>query len=385
MGAPILDPMKEPVHGPVLGPASWTRDSVGHPDQFALVLGDQERAELVGEVIRLGSDARGVAPHLSPPPPPAPHASHLGQRFGFVLPRLDALLERAQREVQSGRGLALLRGLPIDGLTLAQFTLAVWAVGSRFGHALSQNAQGEQITQVIDASSIEETPRMYRSKLELRLHNDITAMISLACWQPSMEGGLSYLASAGAIHNEILERAPHFLAPLYRGFHYHRLGEEGQGEAPVTPYRMPVFVVRSGQLSCRYQRAGIAAGHRALGVPLTDIEIEAMDMFDAVAKAPHNRLAFPLERGDMVVINNYAVLHARTGFTEYPEPEKRRLLVRLWLDRDGFRDVPPELNLFAANGIPPQPGRACTFDFKALYASDPRATGGVPKLEDALS
>ena len=385
MGEPIIGLMKEPMHGPVLGPTSWTRDSVGHPDQFALVLGDQERAELAGEVIRLGSDARGAAPPAPPSPSSTPHASHPWQRADFVLPRLDALLERAQREVQSGCGLALLRGLPLAGLTLAQFTLAVWAVGSRFGHALSQNAQGEQITQVIDASSIEETPRMYRSKLELRLHNDITAMISLACWQPSKEGGLSYLASAGAIHNEILERAPHLLAPLYRGFHHHRLGEEGAGEAPVTPYRMPVFVVRSGQLSCRYQRAGIAAGHRALGVPLTDIEIEAMDMFDAVAKAPHNRLTFPLERGDMVVINNYAVLHARTGFTEFPEPEKRRLLVRLWLDREGFRDVPPEMNLFKANGIPPQPGRTCSFDFKALYASDPRATGGVPKLEDAVN
>ena len=33
------------------------------------------------------------------------------------------------------------------------------------------------------------------------------------------------------------------------------------------------------------------------------------------------------------------------------------------------------------NGVPPQAGRECTFDFKALYADDPRASGGVPKLE----
>ena len=356
----------------ILGAMSWTRANIGTADSFAIQLNADERAELSTAVARIEAQGKLNEPHTL-------------TRADFVLPQFEVKLAHAYADVQAGRGLALLRGLPVDGLTLAQFTAAVWAVGTRFGHALSQNAQGQMVSQVIDATSQDATLRMYRSNLELRLHNDITAMISLACWQPSMAGGLSYLASAGAIHNEIFERAPHLLAPLYRGFHHHRLGEEGEGEAPVTPYRMPVFTVQSGQLSCRYQRAGIAAGHRALDVPLTDLEIEAMDLFDVVAKAPQNRLAFPLERGDMVVINNYAVLHARTGFTEFPEAQKRRLLVRLWLDREGFRDVPPEMNLFASNGIPPQPGRACTFDFKALYASDPRATGGVPKLEDALN
>jgi hypothetical protein len=113
---------------------------------------------------------------------------------------------------------------------------------------------------------------------------------------------------------------------------------------------------------------------------LTELELQAMDMFDEVARAPENRVAFSLERGHMVVINNYAVLHARTKFVEHTEPERRRRLVRLWLDADGFRDVPREFNLFATNGVPPQPGRACTFDFKKLYSDDPRATGGMPAL-----
>ncbi len=380
---------------------SWTHASVGAPEQFSIALSADERTELAlaatAALTRLERNHESAAALGRTGESAAATAVSGLTRADFSLPRLDAKLAHAFAEVQSGRGLALLRGLPVEGLTQEQFTAAVWAIGTRFGHALSQNAQGQMISQVIDATSEDATPRMYRSNLELRLHNDITAMISLACWQPSLAGGLSYLASAGAIHNEMLERAPHLLEPLYRGFHHHRLGEEGEGEAPVTPYRMPVFTLGGGstganataraepQLSCRYQRAGIAAGHSALGVPLTDLEIEALDLFDAVAKAPHNRLVFPLERGDMVVINNYAVLHARTGFTEYPEPEKRRLLVRLWLDAEGFRDVPPEMNLFKTNGIPPQPGRACTFDFKALYARDPRATGGVPKLEDATT
>ena len=290
------------------------------------------------------------------------------------------LLAKAYDAVRAGRGFVLLRGLPLDD-GFDAFAAAVWGIGTRFGTALSQNAQGEMIGHVIDASQQDATPRMYRSNLELRLHNDMTAMLSLACWHKSAAGGATFLASAVTIHDEIKRRAPELLPMLYRGFHYHRLGEEAEGQEPVSPFRMPVFAIVDGQLSCRYQRAGIAAGHRAANVPLTDIELKALDMFDEVAKAPENRLAFYLERGDMLVVNNYTMLHARTKFAEFAEPERRRHLVRLWLDAPDFRAVPPELHLFGVNGVPPQPGRSCTFDFRKLYGDDPRATGGVPDAQ----
>jgi hypothetical protein len=286
----------------------------------------------------------------------------------------------AYAEVKDGRGFAVIRGLPLDG-TLEEFVEAVQEVGSHFGEPLSQNAQGERVGHVVDASSVDPTPRMYRSNLELRPHNDITAMISLACWHKSQSGGASVVVSAVTVHDEIRRRAPQLLAPLYRGYHYHRLGEQGPDEETSTPYRTPVFANRRGQISCRYQRMGIAAGHRERGVPLTDEDVAAFNLFDEVAKAPENRLSFFLERGDMIVINNYTVMHARTQFQNFPEPERQRRLVRLWLDRDGFRDVPPEFRLFpAANGVPRQEGASCTYDFKKLYTEDPVGTGGVPKI-----
>ncbi len=183
------------------------------------------------------------------------------------------------------------------------------------------------------------------------------------------------------MHDAIRSRAPRLLEPLYRGYHYHRLGEQGPDDEPATPYRVPVFSARNGQLSCRYQRAGIAAGHRERGVPLAAEDIEAFNLFDEIASAPENCLRFYLERGEMVVLNNYTVMHARTEFRNFPEPERQRRLVRLWLDRDGFRDVPKEFNLFKVNGVPRQPGAACTYDFKKLYADDPVGTGGIPKLQ----
>jgi len=346
---------------------AWRRDSFKSPQDYIVEFNDADRNEVLAAVDAVHRKGRLTPAHALGP-----------EEFRFK--RLAERLRRAYDEVRSGYGFIVLRGLPVDGVTLDEFIAAVWGVGTHFGHPLSQNAQGELIGHVIDATSQEQTPRMFRSNLELRLHTDVTAMISLACWHKSESGGASFLASGITIHDEIQRRAPHLMAPLYNGFYYHRLGEEGEGEETATPYRMPVFTNRNGQISCRYQRAGLAAGHRERNVPLTDLEIEALDMFDEVARAPEHRLAFNLERGDMVVVNNYTVLHARTKFTEYAEPEKRRHLIRLWLDAPDFRDVPREFNLFAVNGVPKQEGRSCTFDFKKLYSDDPRATGGVPSI-----
>ena len=350
------------------GTEAWRRDTFAGTTDYAVNLTQPDRAEILAALAALRAEGR-----LAP--------AHALLRTDFPFGALGERLRRAHDEVRSGRGFVLLRGLPFDGLAVEDFIAAVWGAGTWFGEPLSQNAQGELIGHVLDASSEDATPRMYRSNLELRLHTDWTAMIALACWHMAQSGGASFLTSAVTVHDEIERRAPELLEPLYRGFHHHRLGEEGPGEEPVTPYRIPVFAMRGGKVSCRYQRSGIAAGHRALGVALTERELAAMDLFDELARAPEHRLAFLLERGDMLVINNYTVMHARTRFVENPEPARRRHVVRLWLDAEGFRDVPREVNLFAVNGVPRQEGRSCTFDFKQLYIDDPRATGGLPDAQ----
>jgi len=116
-------------------------------------------------------------------------------------------------------------------------------------------------------------------------------MISLACWHKSASGGASIIVSGVTVHDAIRERAPQLLEPLYRGYHYHASAKR-TGEEPATPYRTPVFANRNGQLSCRYQRSGIAAGQRERGVPLDERDLSALNLFDQVAADPGNRLAF---------------------------------------------------------------------------------------------
>jgi hypothetical protein len=334
--------------------AAWKAGSFHSASAYSIELTAEEQDAIRAAIasIEVGKQMRPV---------------HRLKAEGFYFGRLEPKLQCAYEEVRSGRGFVLIRNIPHEGWSLVQYRAAVWGIGTRFGYALSQNAQGELISDVVDATNEDATPRMYRSNLELGLHNDPTAMLALACWNPAQRGGVSVFASALTIYGEIRKCAPHLLPHLHRGFHYHRLGEEGPDEEPVTPYRVPVFAVCRGQVSCRNTRAGYIAGHHELSIPINDDELEAIDLFDKIARRPENQLPINLERGDMVVINNYTVLHARTAFEDYADPERKRLLLRLWLDAEGFRDVPKEFNLFKTNGVPYQPGRKCTYDFKKLF------------------
>jgi len=57
----------------------------------------------------------------------------------------------------------------------------------------------------------------------------------------------------------------------------------------------------------------------------------ALDVLDELLSRRDLRVEFDLKPGDMYFINNRWVLHNRTAFEDHPEPERRRHLVRLWL------------------------------------------------------
>src|SRR5438132_339056 len=186
---------------------AWKASSFKNPADYLVELTSGDRGEMRAALESLERSGR-----LSP--------VHALTKADFRFHGLRKKLERGYAEVRSGKGFVVLRGLPFEGLSLEQFTACAWGVGLSFGRALSQNAQGELVTSVIDATAEDATPRMYRSNLELRPHSDITAMILLACWNKSQSGGASIIVSGVSVHDAIRERAPELLEPLYRGFHY---------------------------------------------------------------------------------------------------------------------------------------------------------------------
>ena len=47
-----------------------------------------------------------------------------------------------------------------------------------------------------------------------------------------------------------------------------------------------------------------------------------------------------LEAGDMQFVHNHTLLHDRTAFEDWAEPERKRHLLRLWLSSPEARPLP---------------------------------------------
>ncbi len=81
----------------------------------------------------------------------------------------------------------------------------------------------------------------------------------------------------------------------------------------------------------RYSLPRILKGHEKSRVPLTIIEKETLDLFESVIQREELAVTFRLEVGDILLVNNQILIHGRTSFEDYFEPERKRQLVRMWL------------------------------------------------------
>ncbi len=206
--------------------------------------------------------------------------------------------------------------------------------------------------------------RAYRNSVELTPHTDACDIIGMLCLRPAVSGGLSGYCSALAIYNEIAANHPEHLETLYRGWPFHRFGEQAADEQPITPYRVPAFAWQDGTLSCRHLRAYVEMAAKETGVPLPDSDVAALDCMDELACREDLLFETLLEPGEATFINNYTVLHTRTGFED--DEAKRRHLLRLWLAVDEPRAMPEEIRAYAGRGIAPGTGRTSYYTGESL-------------------
>jgi len=279
----------------------------------------------------------------------------------FRHPSLDADFAEILEELMFGRGVIVFRGLPADRLDADDIAKMYWGIGTHFGVALSQSALGDVLGHVVDLTKPgeEEIARGYTTARSLRLHTDIAQVVALLCYRPAAAGGVSLIANAFAIHNQIAAENPEYLPILYRGFHYHRRGAQAPTTEPITPHRIPVFSKQDGHLSIFYVREILQSAVEESGIPLSADELAALDTFDACAREQSCR--FRLERGDALFMNNRTTLHARTKFENGEAGQDRRHLMRLWLDVPNKRPEVKELQIYenegGRGGIDGQEGR----------------------------
>ncbi len=331
--------MSESLRRPLAGPAVWRGTELAASGDWSWPLTADEIEDIdaaLGAVRKRGLAWRDV------------------RRQDFPLTGFAERLAAVAHELEHGRGMVRLRGLPADRYSEADLRHIFWGVGTHLGTAVYQNASGEILGEVRDEvralGAVREAAGVYgdgslpkssrakaRSNALLRFHTDRADVIGLLCVRPAKAGGISRMVSAVALHNEILARRPDLHAVLCGDYWRSRQGEEANGA--TRAYALPVFAVRDGHFTSHYSRTFIEAAEHVPGVPrLSAAQVEAMDLIAEVAD--ELCLEAPFEPGDLQFLNNHVVYHARSAYADDGAPGCDRLLFRLWLAMPNSRPLP---------------------------------------------
>ncbi|HEY3000637.1 MAG TPA: TauD/TfdA family dioxygenase [Acidimicrobiales bacterium] len=252
----------------------------------------------------------------------------------FPLPTLGPELDAVTRELIDGRGMVLIRGLPVERYGKDRASAIYWGVGMHLGQPWPQNAKGHLLGDVTDQGKAVGDPTSRGNEIggvALPFHSDGSDLVGLFCLDAGAEGGDSLVANAVTIHNDLVRDDPATAALLYEAFPYDLRGEQAPGSR--SWYTMPVFTRCDERLFVRYIRPYIESSRRHPDAPRPTPEARAaLDRLDAMCADPQYRVAMGMQAGDMQFINNYHVLHGRDAYEDDRAGGRVRHLKRLWLE-----------------------------------------------------
>jgi len=311
----------------VSGPSAWYGPDLRKRADWIRPFSMAELAELdaaINAFKRSGAPLAGISP------------------ASFPLPTLGGVLAGVLEELLEGRGFAMLRGFPVERYAREEQAIAYLGLGSWLGSARSQNAKGHLLGHVKDLGLDIRDPnvRYYQTNRRLEYHTDSVDVVGLLCLKTARSGGESFIASSMTVYNEIRARRPGLLPALFEPFPTDRRGEVPEGMKPW--FDMPIFHQHAGRLTCIYVRQYIESAQKQFPEArrLSRAQVEAMDLVDALVNDPAIHLSMAFLPGDMQFLHNHQILHSRNDFENWPQPERHRHLLRLWLAPRGARPLP---------------------------------------------
>ena len=314
----------------VIGKSSWKRATLEADTSWQFKF----EAQHLDEIFVLLKMLR--AAKLKPP--------YIGREH-ILAPSLCELMLAIRHEVEEGYGVSRVTGFPVEDFGLGDLESFFWVLGLLVGQPISQNSAGECIAHVVDrgVSYGEANARGYTTRAELVPHCDAGPdFTGLLCVHPSMRGGASTLVSSMAIYNEILTRHPEFLDDLYRGYFHDLRGEGPTGRLDeLTNHPIPVYSYYNGHLSCSFNTKSMEQANDKMGTQYSNNQKAGIDYILELAKDPVFRYDMAFQAGDIQFVNNHIVLHSREQYEDFPEQERKRRLLRLWIIQPECRSLDP--------------------------------------------
>ena len=261
----------------------------------------------------------------------------------FALDACRATMETLRRQLAGGIMFAVLDRLPVEEMSRAEAKQLYWLLASLVARPVAQKLNGQMFFDVQDTGAKLKPGSGIRptvTNVDLTYHNDNSyndtppAIVSLLCLHPAMQGGVSRVVSVYSVYNALLTDYPDLLPRLYRPVWYDRHAERLPGEPDA--FAAPVFDY-TGVLNTRLALSEIYAGYALKGLDLDVATRDALAAVQSVFNRPNLRAELEMQAGQIQFVNNRTTGHARTEFQDFPEPERKRHLVRLWLRDEGLR------------------------------------------------
>ena len=267
----------------------------------------------------------------------------------FPLPVSGATLDAIRHELKDGVGFTLIHGLDIGRYDRRSQAIAYLGIGGHIGIPRSQNKNGHILGHVKDLGHDYDDPqfRAYHSNNELKFHSDSCNVVGLLCLRHAKSGGLSKITSGIQIHNEMLKRRPELVEALSVDIYRDRRGEIPEGMERT--WKVPVFSIIDGYMTVNGGGQYALSAQRFPEVPnFTQDQLDGMEMYTDLCEELHHRQTF--NPGDIQFLNNHVIQHSRTEFEDWEDEDKKRHLLRLWLE---VPDIRPIHEAFATriNGI----------------------------------
>lgn len=233
-------------------------------------------------------------------------------------------LQRYRAEVdpeQGGRGFVVLSGVPVKNWSVNESSAFFWALGLTLGIPGAQNGAGDLLGNVKvygDKDDKIGAVRQYKTAEAITFHCDLADVVGLLCLNPGTSGGESRLASSVTIYNEMLKRHPQLVDQLYEP-----LALDTRGDGGIDWFHIRPCKHHNGTLRTFWHSEYFTTSARHADAPQPNSELIAA--YDEIANQPEVRLDMALHAGDVQLVSNHQIVHARTSFTG------ERHLLRLWI------------------------------------------------------
>jgi hypothetical protein len=326
---------------PVVAATAWMPEDLRDVDSWSYHLTARDSAELLQatQAVRAGGIALEDV-----------------SRGNFRLDAFARILDDVRRELLEGRGIVMLRGFPVERLDREGQAIAYLGLGAHLGQRISQNRQGHILGHVKDLGGDYSNPttRGYMTRAEMRFHSDSCDYVGLLCLHTAMSGGNSLVTSSVSVYNRMLERRPDLVKVLTEDLYRSRMGEIAPGQAPW--YKMPVFGFSAGAFHSVGGGIRLEHAYSLPGVPpMSALQKEALEVYrKTIAECAAD---IPFLPGDVQFLNNYVTMHTRRAYEDWPDPARKRHLLRLWLSDPESQPKGLQEESFR-RGIVPAPGTA---------------------------